>query len=106
MSVGRTILLICLVIPGLLMAGTSLYSFNVDYDALLRTERYLDKLVKDGNTNDRQLDLAYHRSLSHRMNAFSNGTWGFIGAAIAAIGIHGIATTKEENIIDQRKATK
>lgn len=103
MSIGRTILLIALVIPGLLIAGSSIYSFNTDYEALGRTERYVDRLVRDGNTNDRQLDIAYHRSLGHRMNALSNGTWGFIGAAIAAIGVHGIATTKEETIVDQRK---
>ncbi|BAY46907.1 hypothetical protein SAMD00079811_45230 [Scytonema sp. HK-05] len=106
MSIGRVILFIALVIPGLLVAGSSLYSFNTDYEALGRTERYVDKLVRDGRVNNRQLDLAYHRSLSHRMNAFANGTWGFIGATIAAIGVHGIATTKDETIEDQRKASK
>ncbi|GAB1544354.1 hypothetical protein NUACC21_70300 [Scytonema sp. NUACC21] len=106
MSLGRAILLITLVIPGILVAGSSLYSFNLDYTALGRTERYIEKLVRDGRTNDRQLDVAYHRSLSHRMNALSNGTWGFISAAIAAIGVHGIATTKEETIQDQKKASK
>jgi hypothetical protein len=106
MSIGRTILFIALVIPGLLVAGSSLNSFNTDYAALGRTERYLETLARNGRTNDRQLDLAYHRSLVHRMNALSNGTWGFIGAAIAAIGVHGIATTKDETFQDQRKASK
>ncbi|MBW4502774.1 MAG: hypothetical protein KME57_25210 [Scytonema hyalinum WJT4-NPBG1] len=106
MSIGRVILFIALVIPGLLVAGSSLYSFNTDYEALGRTERYVDKLTRNGRVNNRQLDLAYHRSLSHRMNAFANGTWGFIGATIAAIGVHGIATTKEETIQDQRKPSK
>lgn len=109
MSIGRVILFIALVIPGFLLAGSSLYSFNSDYEALGRTERYVDKLQRDGrvnNSNNRQLELAYHRSLGHRMNAFANGTWGFIGATIAAIGVHGIATTKEETIQDQRKSSK
>ncbi|ARV59012.1 hypothetical protein BZZ01_10520 [Nostocales cyanobacterium HT-58-2] len=106
MSVGRAILFIALVIPGLLVAGSSLYSFNTDYTALGRTERYVEKLARDGRTNDRQLELAYHRSSVHRMNAFSNGLWGFIGATIAAIGTHGIATTREETTQEQRKSSK
>ncbi|KAB8331021.1 hypothetical protein SD80_026005 [Scytonema tolypothrichoides VB-61278] len=106
MSIGRAILFIALVIPGLLVAGSSLYSFNTEYTELQKTERYVDKLARDGRTNNRQLDLAYHRSFVHRMNAFSNGTWGFIGATIAAIGLHGMATTNEETIQDQPKTSK
>ncbi|GAA6617403.1 hypothetical protein [Scytonema sp. NUACC26] len=106
MSLGRAILLITLVIPGVLVTGSSLYSFNLDYIAMGRTERYVERLVREGRNNERQLDLAYHRNLVHRINALSNGTWGFIGAAIAAIGIHGIATTKDETIQDQKKASK
>jgi len=103
MSASRAMLLIILVIPGLLLAGSSIYSYNTDYDELGRSERYVEKLVRDGRQNDRQLNLAYHRSLAHRMNAYANGTWGFIGATIAAIGVHGIATLKEETIQDQKK---
>jgi len=103
MSASRAMLLIILVIPGLLLAGSSIYSYNTDYDELGRSERYVQKLVRDGRQNDRQLNLAYHRSLAHRMNAYANGTWGFIGATIAAIGVHGIATIKEETIQDQKK---
>lgn len=106
MSIGRAILFIALVIPGLLIAGSSLYSFNTEYTELQKTEKYVDKLARDGRTNNRQLDLAYHRSFVHRMNAFTNGTWGFIGITIAAIGIHGIATTNDETILDQRRISK
>ncbi|MBR8836154.1 MAG: hypothetical protein DSM106950_19555 [Stigonema ocellatum SAG 48.90 = DSM 106950] len=104
MSTSRAILLMILVIPGLLLAGSSIYSFNTDYAELGRTERYVEKLVTDGRSSDRQLNLAYHRSFVHRMNALANGTWGFIGATIAAIGVHGIATTKDEIVQDQKKA--
>jgi hypothetical protein len=107
MSIGRTILFIALVIPGLLVAGSSLYSFNTEYTELQRTERYVDNLARNNaRTNNRQLDFAYHRSFVHRMNAFSNGTWGFIGATIAAIGLHGIATTNEETTQNQPKTSK
>lgn len=114
MSIGRAILLITLVIPGLLVAGSSLYSFNLDYATMERTERYVEKLVRNerGNNrqsdrqNDRQLELAYHRSLGHRINALANGTWGFIGLTIAAMGVHGISTIKDEMIQDQKKASK
>lgn len=64
MSSGRAILLISLVIPGLLIALSSIYSFNVDYEALGRTERYVEKLAKDNRSNNRQLELAYHLDLS------------------------------------------
>ncbi|MBF2065467.1 MAG: hypothetical protein IGS39_13750 [Calothrix sp. C42_A2020_038] len=97
MNSGRGILLIALVIPGLIIMGSSLYSFDVDYNALERTEDYIERLARDGNGSTRQLDFAYHRSLSHRINAFSNGTWGFIGAAIAALGVHGIITMKDDD---------
>ncbi|MBW4630779.1 MAG: hypothetical protein KME30_02395 [Iphinoe sp. HA4291-MV1] len=105
MSIGRAILFIALVIPGLLVAGSSFYSFNTDYTKLERTERYVEKLARDGRANNRQLDLAYHRSLVQRMNTFANGAWGFLGVTIAAIGAHGMAM-KEETTQDQRKASK
>jgi hypothetical protein len=96
-SSGRGILLIALVIPGLMIMGSSLYSFDVDYNALERTEDNIQRLIRDGNGSTRQLDFAYHRSLAHRINAFTDGTWGFIGAAIAAIGVHGIVTMKDDD---------
>lgn len=103
MSSGRAILLMSLVIPGLLIALSSIYSFNVDYEALERTERYVEKLTRENRTNNRQLELAYHRSLGHRLDALADGTWGFIGGAIAALGVHGIASIKDDTIQDQRK---
>jgi hypothetical protein len=93
-----------LVIPGLLLAGSSIYSFNTEYEEVARSERYVERLVREGRSSDRQLDLAYHRSLVHRMNAYVNGTWGFIGATIAAIGVHGIATAKDDSIQDQKRS--
>ncbi|MCX7596489.1 MAG: hypothetical protein N2235_22600 [Fischerella sp.] len=105
MNIGRAILLIALVFPGLMVAGTSIYSFNNDYAAMERTERYVEQLARQRRVSQRQLDLAYHRSMVHRMNAFTNGTWGFIGATIAAIGIHGLAITKDESFQDQKKAS-
>jgi hypothetical protein len=104
MSVSKAILLMILVIPGLLLAGSSIYSFNNEYDQVGRSERYVERLVREGRSSDRQLNLAYHRTFVHRMNAYVNGTWGFIGATIAAIGVHGIATARDESIQDQKKA--
>jgi uncharacterized protein (UPF0333 family) len=103
MSAARAILLMSLVIPGLLVALSSIYSFSVDYEAMIRTERFAENLVNQQNPNDRQLEFAYHRSIVHRLNALADGTWGFIGATIAAIGIHGMATTKDETIYEQRR---
>ncbi|KOP27164.1 hypothetical protein AMR41_07415 [Hapalosiphon sp. MRB220] len=107
MSIGRAILLIALVFPGLMVVATSIYAYNTDYATMERTERYVDQLARQRrtNANDRQLELAYHRSMVHRMNAFTNGTWGFIGATIAAIGIHGLAITKEDSIQDQKRSS-
>jgi hypothetical protein len=96
MSAGRAILLISLVIPGLIIMGSSLYSYDADYSALNRTEDYIERLARDGGGSNRQLDFAYHRSMSHRINAFTDGTWGFIGALIAAIGVHGIVTSEDD----------
>ncbi len=105
MSIGRAILLIALVFPGLMVVATSIYSYNADYATMERTERYVEQLARQRRANDRQLQLAYHRSMVHRMNAFTNGTWGFIGATIAAIGIHGLAITKEDSIQDQKRSS-
>ncbi|MEC4815841.1 MAG: hypothetical protein SAK29_21590 [Scytonema sp. PMC 1069.18] len=106
MSLGRGILFIALVIPGLLVAISSLYTFNTEYAELGRSERYTERLVRDQRASDRQFELAFHRSDVHRINAYTNGSWGFIGALIAAIGVHGIATTQEEMIQDQKRASK
>ncbi len=103
MSIGRAILLIALVFPGLMIVVSSVYAFNEDYVEMERAERYVERLAKDRRADNRQLDLAFHRSLVHRMNAFSDGTWGFIGGAIAAIGLHGLAVTKDETTQEQRK---
>ncbi|AKG20904.1 hypothetical protein [Calothrix sp. 336/3] len=101
MSIGRAILLIALVFPGLMVVGTSIYAYNTDYSAMERTERFVNRLAQNRRSDDRQLELAYHRSMVHRVNAFTNGTWGFLGAIIAGIGIHGLAAT-EETIQDKK----
>ncbi|MDF5712778.1 MAG: hypothetical protein PUP93_02550 [Rhizonema sp. NSF051] len=104
MNAGKAILLISLVIPGLLIAASSIYSFNNDYEEIRRSERYVERLIREGrNNNDRQLNLAYHRNLVHRMNTLTNGTWGCVGGIIAAIGVHGMTRSREENIQDQKK---
>jgi|UPI00037D1655 hypothetical protein len=104
MSIGRAILLIALVFPGLMVVGTSIYAYNADYAAMERTEKYIERLARERRSDSRQLDLAYHRSLVHRINAFTNGTWGFIGGTIAAIGIHGLAITRDDTVQDQKKS--
>ncbi|MDF5723448.1 MAG: hypothetical protein PUP91_23870 [Rhizonema sp. PD37] len=104
MNAGKAILLISLVIPGILIAASSIYSFNNDYEEIRRSERYVERLIREGrNNNDRQLNLAYHRNLVHRMNTLTNGTWGCVGGIIAAIGVHGMTRSTEENIQDQKK---
>ncbi|RUR81746.1 hypothetical protein PCC6912_26150 [Chlorogloeopsis fritschii PCC 6912] len=104
MNIGRAILLIALVFPGLMVVGTSIYAYNAEYAAMERTERYIERLARERRGDSRQLDLAYHRSTVHRINAFTNSTWGFIGGIIAAIGIHGLAVTRDDYTQDQRKS--
>lgn len=101
MSAGRAILLMTLVIPGFIVMGSSLYAFDEDINALNRSEAYVERLSRDG-ASTRQIDFAIHRSLSNRINLLSDGTWGFIGAAIAAIGIHGISTIKDDDYRDYK----
>ncbi|MBD2354732.1 hypothetical protein H6G41_08830 [Tolypothrix sp. FACHB-123] len=97
MNIRKIILLITLVIPGLAVVGVSLYWFILDYAALGKAENYIEKLAKDKQANDRQLDYAYHRTLAHRINVFADGTWGLIGGVITGLGIHGIATIQEQS---------
>jgi hypothetical protein len=92
MKTRIVILLTTLVVPGLTVVGISLYWFNLDYAALGKAEKYVEKLVEEAKVNDRQLNYAYHRTLIHRINVFADGTWGLLGGAIAALGIHGLVT--------------
>ncbi|MBS9383298.1 MAG: hypothetical protein HEQ24_03360 [Dolichospermum sp. BR01] len=91
------ILLLTLVIPGLLVVLISLYYFGTDYDALIKAENYLEKLVKEEKPNERTLQFAYHRALSHRINVFADATWGLLGGVITAVGIHGLVMLKEKD---------
>jgi hypothetical protein len=95
MKLRLLILLITLVIPGLSVVGVSLYWFNLDYDALGKVEINIEKLVKDGNVTERQLEYNYHRAFIHRINVFADGTWGLIGGVITGLGIHGMATVEK-----------
>ncbi|WP_335069118.1 hypothetical protein [Nostoc sp.] len=95
MNARIAILLITLVFPGLAVVGVSLYWSNLDYAALIKAERYVQKLVEVGKVNDTQLKSADDRTYIHCINVFADGTWGLLGGVIAALGIHGLVTIKE-----------
>ncbi|BAY94986.1 MULTISPECIES: hypothetical protein [unclassified Tolypothrix] len=97
MNTRKAILLITLVMPGLAVVGISLYWFILDYDALGKAENNVERLAKNAKLSYGQLDYAYHRTLAHRINVFADGTWGLLGGVITAIGIHGLATVREQN---------
>jgi hypothetical protein len=97
MNKSPGILLITLVIPGFLVVLISLYYFGTDYDALIKAENYLEKLVKEEKPNERTLQFAYHRALAHRINVFADATWGLLGGVITAVGIHGLVMLKEKD---------
>lgn len=85
-----SILFTTLIIPGLMVVGKSIYWFNLDYAALGKAEKYAETLVQNRQTNDRQINYAYHVALRHRINVFADGTWGLLGGIITAIGIFGV----------------
>jgi hypothetical protein len=97
MKTRQGILTLTLVIPGLLVLLISLYYFGTDYDALIKAETYVEKLVKDEKVNNRNLQFAYHRALAHRINVFADATWGLLGCVITGLGIHGLVTLKEKD---------
>jgi hypothetical protein len=90
MNLRKTILVITLVIPGLAVVGTSVYWFNLDYAALIKAEKLVEKMVAENHKSDRQQEMAYHRALAHRINVFADGTWGLLGGVITALGIQGL----------------
>ena len=97
MSPGKGILLTTLLIPGLIVLGTSIYLFNRDYSSLVRAENYVENLVRRNRVGDRELEFAYHRAGIIRMNVLKDQAWGLIGGVISAIGIHGLVTMKEDS---------
>jgi len=106
MNTRKAILLITLVIPGLAVVGISLYWFISDNNTLGKAENYIEKLAKKGKVSDRQLDYAYHRTLGHRINVFTDGTWGLLGGVITGLGIHGLATLSVEQKNRERSVSQ
>lgn len=96
MSPGKGIILTSLIIPGLIIIGTSIYLFNRDYSALVRSENNLSRLVRQNRTSNRRLDFVYHRTRVQRISVVTDQAWGLIGGIITAIGIHGLVTMDDE----------
>ncbi len=97
MSPGKGIILTALIIPGLIIIGTSIYLFNRDYSALVRSENNLSRLVRQNRTSNRRLDFVYHRTQVQRISVITDQAWGLIGAVITAIGIHGLVTMDKDS---------
>ena len=97
MKTRPVILLFTLVVPGFLVVLVSLYFFAVDYEALIKSETYVEKIANDKRTNEGNLQFAYHRALAHRINVFADATWGLLGGVITAVGIHGLVMLKQKD---------
>ncbi|WP_366941933.1 hypothetical protein [uncultured Nostoc sp.] len=57
----------------------------------------MENLLEVGKVNDRQLESADHRTYIHHINVFADETWGLLERVIAALGIHGLVTIKENS---------
>ncbi len=89
-----------LVIPGLIIIGSSIFLFNRDYSALVRAENDLSNRVnritrRSDRRSDRRLELAYHRTKVQRVSVVTDQIWGLVGGIITAIGVHGIVTSMD-----------
>ena len=89
-----------LVIPGLIIIGSSIFLFNRDYSALVRAEQDLSNRANRSERrlnrrSERRLDLAYHRAKAQRTTVVTDQMWGLVGGIITAIGVHGIVTSMD-----------
>ncbi|MEM8505563.1 MAG: hypothetical protein AAF716_20725 [Cyanobacteria bacterium P01_D01_bin.1] len=88
-SVGRIILLVLVVIPGLTGVFVFGYFALQDWDQLLRDYAYFTALIEQASTLE-ALFVAEAQQNIHRINLMADGIWTLLSAILAAIGLHGI----------------
>ncbi len=89
----KRLLLLSLVATGGLCFAICMYYALVDWDLLQRAYANFAKLTETSSDLP-QLFIAEARQNIHRINLFADGVWALLGAVVAAIGIHGLCTTK------------
>ncbi len=87
-------LFLLLVVPGVFCFVFCIYYAQQDWAALQRT--YADFARLSGSSSNMStLFVAEARQNIHRINLFADVVWALMGAIIAAIGIHGLCTNRQ-----------
>ncbi|MBI3944963.1 MAG: hypothetical protein HY321_03525 [Armatimonadetes bacterium] len=89
------LLLVCLVLPGAVVAVWSLLMFWRDWPLLQDAMAAYTLRVREG-ADLRALFVAEASQDVHRINVFCEGVWGLLGAILAGIGLHGIALLRRD----------
>ncbi|MGB3786984.1 MAG: hypothetical protein WA949_03170 [Phormidesmis sp.] len=88
-SLGRVVLLVLIVIPGLTGVFVFGYFTLQDWDQLQRDYRYFTALIEQSSTLE-ALFVAEAQQNVQRINLMADGIWTLLSAILAAIGLHGI----------------
>ncbi len=92
MKLRVVVLLVAVVLPGLVLAGISLYYLLPEWIALEASYQYYNRVANSPLSTMSDLFVAEATQNVHRINCFAEGVGVLMGVAIAAIGIHGICT--------------
>lgn len=89
LSTGQVLLLLLTTVPG--VAGVVVFSFFAwrDWLNLQADYSYFIALIEQRETLE-ALFVAEAQQNVHRLNFITNGTWAFLSAILAAIGLHGV----------------
>lgn len=90
MFFAKSLLLIGVVFPGLLMTGISAYFLFPEWAALSASHENYQRLAQSGTATLPELEIAQAAEMRHRINCFAEGVGVLGGWIVVAIGLHGL----------------
>ena len=89
---GRIVLALGIVLPGIVGVVVFSYYTLIDWAALEQAYQALELAAQQSADLNTLFVRATQQNI-HRINVFAEGVWVLLSAILAAIGLHGLCTT-------------